>query len=50
MFEFSAAILEKGLLGFLADVYLDDFYGADSPERASTVFTSLKQLLQELGH
>ena len=36
-------------LGFLADVYLDDFYGADLPARASTAFTSLKQLLQELG-
>lgn len=36
-------------LGFLADVYLDDFYGADLPARASTTFTSLKQLLQELG-
>lgn len=36
-------------LGFLADVYLDDFYGADSPARASTAFTSLRQLLQELG-
>ena len=35
-------------LGFLADVYLDDFYGADLPARASTAFTSLKQLLQEL--
>ena len=33
----------------LADVYLDDFYGADSPARASTAFTALKQLLQELG-
>ena len=36
-------------LGFLADVYLDDFYGADLPARASTALTSLKQLLQELG-
>ena len=36
-------------LGFLADVYLNDFYGADLPARASTTFTSLKQLLQELG-
>lgn len=36
-------------LAFLADVYLDDFYGADFPARASTTFTSLKQLLQELG-
>ena len=36
-------------LGFLADVYLHDFYGADLPARASTTFTSLKQLLQELG-
>ena len=26
-------------LGFLADVYLDDFYGADLPARASTAFT-----------
>ena len=36
-------------LGFLADVCLDDFYGADLPARASTAFPSLKQLLQELG-
>ncbi|KAK2548904.1 hypothetical protein P5673_030846 [Acropora cervicornis] len=36
-------------LGFLVDIYLDDFYGADSPARASTAFTSLRQLLQELG-
>ena len=36
-------------LGFLADVYLDDFYGAELPARASMAFTSLKQLLQELG-
>ena len=35
-------------IGFLVDVYLDDFYGADLPARASTAFTSLKQLLQEL--
>ena len=36
-------------LGFLADVYLDDFYGAELPGRATTAFTSLKQLLQDLG-
>ena len=35
-------------LDFLADVYLNDFHGADSPMRASTAFTALKQLLQEL--
>ena len=36
-------------LGFLADIYLDDFYGADLPAPASTAFTSLKQLLRELS-
>lgn len=36
-------------LDFLADFHLDDFYGGDSPARAYTSFTSLKQLLQELG-
>ena len=36
-------------LGFLADIYLDDFYGANLPAWASTAFTSLKQLLQELS-
>ena len=36
-------------LGFFADVYLDDFYGADTTERASRVFQSLQDQLQELG-
>ena len=36
-------------LGFFADVYLDDFYGADTPERASRAFQSLQDLLHELG-
>ena len=35
--------------GFLADVYLDDFYGADVPARALHAFQSLKNLLHELG-
>lgn len=36
-------------LGFFADVYLDDFYGADTPERASLAFQTLQDLLHELG-
>ena len=36
-------------LGFFADVYLDDFYGANTPERASLAFQTLKDLLHELG-
>lgn len=35
--------------GFLADVYLDDFYGAELPEFAEVAFLRLKQLLDELG-
>ena len=35
--------------GFTADVYLDDFYGADSPARAHFAFASLKALLDDLG-
>ena len=35
--------------GFSADVYLDDFYGADVPARAPQAFQSLKELLHELG-
>ena len=35
--------------GFLADVYLDDFYGADVPARALHAFQRLKNLLHELG-
>ena len=35
--------------GFFADVYLDDFYGADVPARAPLAFQSLKNLLHELG-
>ena len=35
--------------GFTADVYLDDFYGADSPARVHFAFASLKALLDDLG-
>ena len=35
--------------GFFADVYLDDFYGADTPARAPQAFQNLKDLLHELG-
>ena len=35
--------------GYSADVYLDDFYGADVPARAPQAFQSLKELLHELG-
>ena len=34
---------------FSADVYPDDFYGADVPARAPQAFQSLKELLHELG-
>lgn len=36
-------------LGFFADVYLNDFYSADTPERASLAFQTLQDLLHELG-
>ena len=35
--------------GFFADVYLDDFHGADTPARAPQAFQNLKDLLHELG-
>ena len=35
--------------GFLADVYLDDFYGAEYPLLAAQAFSSLGQLFQHLG-
>ena len=34
---------------FFADVYLDDFYGAEVPARALHAFQRLKDLLHELG-
>ena len=35
--------------GFSADVYLDDFFGAETPEFADTAFLRLQALLGELG-
>ena len=35
-------------LGFFTDVYLDDFYGADTPDRASLAFQTLQDLLHKL--
>ena len=35
--------------GFSADVYLDDFYGAEYQSLASQVFSQLGQLFQQLG-
>jgi hypothetical protein len=36
-------------MGFTADVYLDDFYGAAPPEKAFNAFERLQILLDELG-
>ena len=35
--------------GFLADVYLDDFYDAEYPFLAASVFSQLSQLFHQLG-
>ena len=35
--------------GFLADVYLDDFYGAEYPFLAASAFSQLSQLFHQLG-
>lgn len=35
--------------GFFADVYLDDFYGAEYPSLAAQAFSCLGQLFQHLG-
>ena len=35
--------------GFLADVYLDDFYGAEYPSLAVSAFSQLGQLFHQLG-
>lgn len=35
--------------GILADVYIDDFYGAESPELAEHSFDRMTQLFSELG-
>ena len=37
------------LEGYLADVYLDDFYGTDSELYADTAFLRLRELLHEMG-
>jgi hypothetical protein len=36
-------------MGYTADVYLDDFYGAEVTETAFTAFTDLQDLFNELG-
>ena len=35
--------------GFLADAYLDDFYGAEYPSLAASAFFQLSQLFHQLG-
>ena len=35
--------------GFLADVYLDDFYGTEYPSLAISAFSQLGQLFHQLG-
>ena len=35
--------------GFLADVYLDDFYGAEYPSVAAQAFSQLGQSFHQLG-
>lgn len=35
--------------GYTADVYLDDFYGAECPDRAFNAFHELKSLFDCLG-
>jgi len=35
--------------GYLADVYIDDFYGVERPEVATAAFNIMTILLQELG-
>lgn len=37
------------LHGYTADVYLDDFYGAERPERAQEAFIRLQELFDDLG-
>ena len=43
------AIFAYNKFRFLADVYIDDFFGADTPDRAFIAFVVLKILLHELG-
>ena len=43
------AIFAYTNLGYLADVYIHDFFGADIPSRAFAAFIVLKTLLYELG-
>ena len=35
--------------GYLADVYIDDFYGVETPELAGFAFNSMTELFEELG-
>ena len=35
--------------GFIADVYLDDFYGVEYPSLAASAFSQLSQLFYQLG-
>ena len=43
------AIFAFEKMGYTADVYIDDFFGADTPELAYIAFVVLKTLLAELG-
>lgn len=45
----SAVIHIFSQLGFTADVYLDDFYGAETPTRAESAFQALQTLFDHLG-
>jgi hypothetical protein len=45
----SAVIYVFNKLGFTADVYLDDFYGAETPSRADEAFSTLQSLFDQLG-
>ena len=35
--------------GYLADVYIDDFYGVETPELAGVAFNRMTELFEELG-
>ena len=43
------AIFAYNTLGFLADMYIDDFFGADIPDRVFVAFIVSNTLLHELG-
>ena len=35
--------------GYLADVYIHDFYGIETPELAGVAFNRMTELFEELG-